>query len=153
MVLIKEKIPNNSTTSLFKHSVQNVLKSSLFFLMILHWAEFRSFFFLGYDPVIFWFSDYLSFLWTVYKYSINSWSAGQQLGNYLNKYKKRFNFRRHWVGWWKRRISGTPGHNYNKWSAPLHVHTIKNLEKEPSCWSMTVAIVNYLHLFHELISL
>ena len=26
MVLIKEKIPNNSTTSLFKHRVQNVLE-------------------------------------------------------------------------------------------------------------------------------
>ena len=29
MVLIKEKIPNNSTTSLFKHRVQNVLEKKL----------------------------------------------------------------------------------------------------------------------------
>ena len=55
--------------------------------------------FFGDKTHLYWFSDYLLFLLTVYKYSINSWSAGQQLGNYLNKRKKRFNFRRHWVGW------------------------------------------------------
>ena len=42
-----------------------------------------------------WFSDYLLFLLTVYKYSINSLSVGQQLGNNFNKHK-RFYFWRHY---------------------------------------------------------
>ena len=41
---------------------------------------------------LYWFSDYLLFLLTVYKYSINSWSVGQQLGNNFNKHKKGFTF-------------------------------------------------------------
>ena len=109
------------------------------------------FFFLG-KTHLYWFSDYLLFLLTVYKYSINSWSVGQQLGNNFNKHKKRFTLS---VAWWKRRTSGsqTQEHNQTKWSVPLHVRTVKNLEKELSCWSLAVAIANYLHLFHELISL
>ena len=45
---------------------------------------------------LYWFSDYLLFLLTVYKYSINSWSVGQHLGNNFNKHKKRFYFWRHY---------------------------------------------------------
>ena len=98
---------------------------------------------------LYWFSDYLLFLLTVYKYSINSWSVGQQLGNnYFNKHEKVLLLETLSVGRWKRRVSGsqTQEHNQTKWSVPLHVHTIKNLDKKLSCWSLAVAIVNYLHL-------
>ena len=94
---------------------------------------------------LYWFSDYLHvlFLLTVY----NTVYILDQLGNswvtiWTNK--KGFTLS---VGWWKRSISGsqTQEHNQTKWSVPLHVHTAKNLEKELSCWSLAVAIVNYLH--------
>ena len=42
--------------------------------------------FFGDKTHLYWFSDYLLFLLTVYKYSINSWSVGQQLGNNFNKH-------------------------------------------------------------------
>ena len=104
---------------------------------------------------LYWFSDYLLFLLTMYYYSINSWSVGHWV-TILTNINEVLVLEALSVGWWKRRISGsqTQEHNWTKWSAPLHVHTIiKNLEKELSCWSMAVAIVNYLHLFHGLIPL
>ena len=41
-------------------------------------------FFLG-KTQLYWLGDYLLLLLTVYKYSINLWSVGQQLGNNFNK--------------------------------------------------------------------
>ena len=67
------------------------------------------------------FSDYLLFLLTVYKYSIISWSVGQQLGKHFNKHKKGFTFG-DIISWL------TQEHNQTKGSASLHVHTVKNLE-------------------------
>ena len=80
LFLIKEKIPNNHFTFLARcvKCTQNQ-----FILLILHWAEFGSFF-LG-KTHLYWLGDYLLLLLTVYKYSINLWSVGQQLGNNFNK--------------------------------------------------------------------
>ena len=62
---------------------------------------------------LYWFSDYLLFLLTVYKYSINSWSVGQQLGNNFNKHKKGFTFGDITSFRWKRRISGSQTQKHN----------------------------------------
>ena len=47
MVLIKEKIPNNSTTSLFKHRVQNVLEKKFILSNNITLSWIYKFFFLG----------------------------------------------------------------------------------------------------------
>ena len=126
MVLIKEKIPNNHFTYWAQY-VKCTQNQFIILNVTLSWIWKNVF--LG-KTHLYWFSDYLLFLLTVYKYSINSWSVGQQLGNNFNKHKKGS------VGWWKRRISGsqTQEHNQTKWSAPLHVHTVKNLEPRFVVW-------------------
>ena len=70
------------------------------------------FFFLG-KTHLYWFSDYLLFLLTVYKYSLNSWSVGQQLGNNFNKHKNGFTFGDIISFWWKRGITGSQTQELN----------------------------------------
>ena len=79
---------------------------------------------------LYWFSDYLLFLLTVYKYSINSSSVGHWV-TILTNTKKVSLLETLSVGWWKRRISEAKLKNTVKQSEVRHYMFIlsKTLKK------------------------
>ena len=77
---------------------------------------------------LYWFSDYLLLLLTVYKYSINSWSVEQQLGNNFNKHKKGFSFG-DIIGWMVKEEDSRTQLNKVKCPTTLMFILLKTLKK------------------------
>ena len=89
MVLIKEK--NTKQPLHFLSPMCKMYSKSVYSFNDITLSWIWKFFFSD-KTHLYWFSDCLLFLLTVYKYSINSWSVGQQLGNNLKKSKTELNY-------------------------------------------------------------